>query len=128
MTLLDVINAALLKVGLPLAATLEDCDWNARFVFDNVVNRLLRGYAWGFAQKLAVLNPMPNDPCFAYKYRYQLPDDNLRVVDVHNCQNLRSPKATYMMEGKFLLTNVSPLLSALYLELSGPLPVAAGFP
>ena len=39
---LEVINNALMKIGLPLAASLEDCDWNAATVYDLVVEQILR--------------------------------------------------------------------------------------
>lgn len=52
MTKLDVINNALLKAGLPLAAIQGDEDWNALFVFDKVVGEIMRGYALGLCPKI----------------------------------------------------------------------------
>ncbi len=52
---LEVINNALMKIGLPLAASLEDCDWNAATVYDLVVEQILRSFNWGFAGVFTVI-------------------------------------------------------------------------
>lgn len=104
---LEVINEALLKAGLPLAADLSDCDWNAQAIYEAVVTRLLRAHAWSFAMRLATLN-QTTAPTFGFKYAYHLPDDCLKVIDVHCFNDLRSPKARYIVQGKRLLCNVMP--------------------
>lgn len=108
MTKLDVINNALLKAGLPFAATQGDEDWNALFVFDKVVGEILRGYGWGFASKYAALNMDAGAPVHGFKYSYSLPADCIRMIDVHCQTDLRSPKARYKIAGRKLLTNASP--------------------
>lgn len=103
-----IINSALMKTGLPLAASLDDCDWNANYIYDNCTEQVLRSFAWGFAQKFASLPRESSEPQFAYKYYYRVPDDCLRLIDVHCQQSLRSPKARFSQQGKLIATNVSP--------------------
>lgn len=108
MTKLDVINNALLKAGLPLAAIQGDEDWNALFVFDKVVGEIMRGYAWGFAQKYVALNVDAAAPAHGFKYSYSLPDDCIRMIDVHCQTDLRSPKARYAVAGRKIFSNANP--------------------
>lgn len=103
-----VINKALLKVGLPLAANLEDCDWNAKLVYENVTEQLLRGFAWGFAQKFEKLTNGTASPTHGYRYSYALPAGCLRVIDVRQENDSGAPKARYVLTGRALFTNVSP--------------------
>lgn len=105
---LTIMNRALLKTGLPPAAALEDINWNANMVFEDVAVELLRGFPWGFAQKYAVLPQSQKKPVFGWNYSYDLPEDCLRVIDVHACNDLRAPKARYVISGRQLLCNVTP--------------------
>lgn len=105
---LGVINRALLKVGLPLAAAVNDCDWNASLVFENVVEELLRGFPWGFAQEYAVLQKSNANPPHGWEHAFALPDDCMRVIDVRCQSDLRSPKARYALSGRRIFCNVLP--------------------
>lgn len=104
---LTIINKALLKCGLPLAAAVKDCDWNASLIYDSCARELLRGFSWGFAQNFVSI-AQAGVPAHGFDHAYQLPADCLRVVDVHCVFDLRSPKARYVIQGKRLLTNVAP--------------------
>lgn len=104
---LAIINRALLKCGLPLAAALNDCDWNATLVYDACASECLRSFAWNFAQKVETL-AQTGTPAFGFAKSYALPDDCLRVIDVHCAHDLRSPKGRYVVQGRRLLANVSP--------------------
>lgn len=108
MTRLEIINHALLKVGLPLAAGLDDCDWNANFVFDAGAEQALRAHAWGFAQRLAVLERLAQAPAFGFSHAYRMPEDCIRVVEVRPGNDLRSPRARFICQGRQVLTNAAP--------------------
>lgn len=108
MTRLDIINNALLKTALPLAASIDDCDWNANFVFDTCAEQALRAHAWGFAQRLASLSRLPDSPPFGFSYAYAMPEDCLRVIDCRPAAELRSPRARFVTQGRRVLTNASP--------------------
>ena len=49
MTKLEIVNNALMKCGLPLAASLDDCDWNVQAIFEGVAGEVLRCHPWNFA-------------------------------------------------------------------------------
>ena len=96
---LSVINAALMKVGLPLAADVNDCDWNASTIYEAVAE---------FATRFAVLTRSAAEPAFGFRYAYAMPSGCLRVVDVRCGEDLRSPKARFVVSGKLVYANVSP--------------------
>lgn len=105
---LTLINAALAKCGLPLAAALNDCDWNASYFLESATKECLRSFAWGFAQKLEPLTAS-GVPKHGFEKSYPLPDDCLRVVDAHCMHDLRSPKVRNMrVSGKFIYSNTTP--------------------
>lgn len=118
---LTIINKALLRCGLPLAAALQDCDWNAAFVFDTCSKEVLRQFTWSFARKIAALQ-MNASAEHGWRHSYNLPADCLRVVDVHCMSDMRTPKATYEIIAGKLCANVSPC----YLRyVSSSIPVAS---
>lgn len=104
---LTIINKALLKCGLPLAAAINDCDWNAALIFESASHEVFRNYAWNFATRYVTLGQQ-GAPAFGFEYNFQLPADCAKVIDVHCLHDLRSPQARYAVQGKKLLTNVCP--------------------
>lgn len=105
---LGVINRALMKVALPLAATLQDCDWNANLVFEDCTTEVLREHSWSFAQRLAVLEMLPDTPAFGFRYAYKMPEDCVHMTDVRAQGDIRAPKAKMVTQGRRVLTNASP--------------------
>lgn len=105
---LSIINAALMKVGLPLAASLTDCDWNASSIYDTVAAQVLRSFAWGFATRYAVLGRSVQEPAFGFQYAYTLPQECLRVIDVRCGEDLRSPRARFVLSENLLYANITP--------------------
>ncbi|MCM1237029.1 MAG: hypothetical protein NC489_43695 [Ruminococcus flavefaciens] len=105
---LGVINLALLKTALPLAAALGDCDWNAGYIFDHVAEQSLRAHAWGFAQKFVILEPASVKPAHGYAHAYVLPADCVKMIDVHCSSDLRSPDARFQAVGRSVYTHVDP--------------------
>lgn len=104
---LTIINKALLKCGLPLAAAMNDCDWNASMVYESASHEVFRAYTWGFASRHVTLGQI-SVPAFGFAHAYQLPADCARVIDVHCMNDLRSPQARYVVQGRTLLANVAP--------------------
>lgn len=104
---LAIINRALMKCGLPLAAAINDYDWNAAFVFEAAAGECLRSFCWGFAQEFRSI-PQSGTPAHGFTKCYALPDDCLRVIDIHCAFDLRSPKGRYVVQGKKLLANITP--------------------
>lgn len=108
MNKLEVINFALMKCGLPLAATLTECDYNAGLIFDNDALIDLESHAWGFAQKFAVLEKAATPPLFGKQFAYLRPNDCVRLIDVRAEKNLRAPKGTFVKEGEKIYADVNP--------------------
>lgn len=104
---LSLINAALMKCGLPLAASLQDADWGASDRFAAVADTLLRAHAWNFATKYAALTKQ-GAPAHGWLAAYRLPTDCLRVLDVRPTQDLRGPQARFAVAGSALYCNCSP--------------------
>lgn len=104
---LAIVNKALLKSGLAPAAALEDCNWNAGYVFEMCAEEVFRSFTWNFARKTVVLERANGSPV-GYRYAYALPSDYCRRVSVHAASDLRSPEARCDVSGRILFANVSP--------------------
>lgn len=105
---LDIFNLALLRLGAP--PTL-DPDENAKRTialnncYELVRDLVLRDHPWNFATRRAPLSLLAEAPAFGYSYKYQLPDDCLRVLGlVYDGKNV-DPSLDYQVEGGELLTD-----------------------
>lgn len=107
-TKLEIINMALAKTGLPLAATLNDADWNASTFFKPVAQAAIRSFPWGFATQYQKLVATGSAPAHGFVYSYSMPTNCLRVLDVRAADDLRAPKARFAISGKLIYANVSP--------------------
>lgn len=108
MTKLEVINSALMKAGLPLAASLTDCDWNAAYIYDNCRREVLRSHPWSFARSMATL-VQDEPPPFGYSHSYFLPADLEQIVDIRPSMDLRGPQSLdWERTGDKLLCDISP--------------------
>ena len=105
---LEIINNGLMKVGLPLAASLQDADYNASIIFDKVAKEALRSFAWGFATVYAKLSASSSAPAHGFSHSYSMPSDCLRVLDVRMADDLRAPKARFSISGRLIYANVTP--------------------
>lgn len=108
MTKLELINLALMKCGLPLAATLNEVDWNAQMAFEPVSRQCMRSFAWGFATRFEKLALARLQPVHGFAHAYLLPERCLRIIDIRQQEDLRAPRARYVVAGKVLHCNVSP--------------------
>lgn len=108
MTRLEIINSALQKCGLPLAAALTDVTWNANEYFENNVRQVLKAHAWGFATKHDTFTANAVAPTHGFTFSYDLPTDCLRVIDIRPANDLRAPAARFTVVGKQLFANVTP--------------------
>lgn len=104
---LQVINHALMKCGLPLAAVLGDCDWNALTAFQTVEEKLLRGFSWNFAQRLCQLEEV-EERVVGYRHVYRLPGDYVRRVDCRTSWDIRAPVLQGKVMGRFFFCQGSP--------------------
>lgn len=88
---LDLINSALAQSGDNLCATADDGsdEWNvASPTYERALAILMEDSNWGFATKVATLNPSPTAPTdTAYDTAYPLPSDLVHLVWVKINQN-----------------------------------------
>ena len=105
---LEIINNALMKVGLPLADSLSDVDWNAQTIYETAARQALRSFAWGFAMKYKKLTAASTAPTHGFSKSYSMPEECLRVLDVRSSEDIRAPKARFAISGRLIYTNASP--------------------
>ena len=106
---LNLINNALMNIGLPLADNLDDSDYNARYVIKDSLRLVLRSYPWGWATKYVKLTASQNPPTFGYLYLFDYPNDYIRLLDVYSGKNVHAPKASLCISLEGILSNVTPL-------------------
>ncbi len=101
----DVINGALIELGVSQIFTLQDTSKQARlgvqrFPFSR--DEVLRMKPWKSAAARAQLPLLSQAPAFGYQYAYQLPIDYIRMIRAH-------PDVQFFkIQGRTLLCNVSP--------------------
>ena len=102
---IDICNLALTKTGgMPIQDINDPYDENARLcklLFDPVLNEALREYPWNFTLAMTTLSQLTETPEFDWQYKYQLPNDYVRILRTEN-------QDKYKIMGGFLYTNVSP--------------------
>jgi hypothetical protein len=125
---LDIVNGALDKLGVaPISAIGEDsvAGGLAARTYAHKRDELLQSHPWGFALKrvaLVLLAPPP-DAESGFLYRYQLPADYLRVVEVIDAQ-----ADEWVVEGRELWTSiVGPLWIRYIRQVTQPGLFSAGF-
>lgn len=83
----DLVNVALARIG---AKSISDLDNDttaeaveARRVYYNLRDRLMRAHPWNFLTKRAALSDSGADPVFGWDEGFALPNDFLRIISVH---------------------------------------------
>lgn len=105
-TQVDICNIALTSLGDQRIVSLSDNNERARLCsarYDDVRNAVLRAYHWNCAIKRATLTRSSETPAWGYSFKYALPADCLRVLDV---QDYEIP---FDVEGRFIITDASSL-------------------
>ena len=97
---LSICNGALQKIGSARVMNLAEESKEAKAClteYDNVRKFVLRMYPWGFATKRAILAPDPVAPGFEFEYRFQLPADYLRVVELYDYTGKHRVEGNYLL-------------------------------
>jgi len=97
----EIANISLIGLGgKPISSftesTSEAISVNA--VWNVFRQTLLRSHYWNFAIKRQELAQATTPPGFAYDYKYALPSDNLRIIQVYT-------DGDYKIENGFVITN-----------------------
>lgn len=98
---IEITNAALVMVGSNTINSLSEQTTEAvvvNAIWDQVRRSLLRANLWNFATKRIELAQSATPPNFEYSYRYALPSDHLRTVQVFT-------DTDYKVENGFIVTN-----------------------
>lgn len=105
---LAIINHALMACGLPLSASLADCDWNASIAYPLIHGKMMTGYNWNFATRLKQLEEVENEVSFGYTHCYRLPRDFMRLIDCRRVFDLRAPAVQGRVMQRFYCSNSRP--------------------
>jgi hypothetical protein len=103
----DIVNDALGRLGISPVMALTDSTKQAQFsnrFYESTRDEVLASHPWNFASKRAVLAQLATPPDFEWSYAYQLPTDNLRLLQL-NGYDLGKVRDPWHIEGNRLLTD-----------------------
>lgn len=104
----DLANAALSYLGEMRISDIDDPDSQPartckQFLADTI-DEILRTHPWSCAIRLATLTEITTDPNWGFERAFQLPADNLRLLQI-NGQPFGPSQQYYDIQGSLLLTN-----------------------
>jgi hypothetical protein len=109
----EICNHALLKIGADPIASLDINQTDSEAVvqsarlcgilFDQALDEVLRSYKWNSALERAQLSRLTETPAFKWKYKYQLPNDCIRVFNVYDDIEAYDDRTEYVVEGRTIL-------------------------
>ena len=109
----EICNHALLKIGADTIASLdinqndsESVVQSAKFcgiLFDQALEEVLRTYKWNSALKRSQLSRLRETPAFKFKYKYQLPNDCIRVMNIYDKKDAYDDRTQWVVEGRTIL-------------------------
>lgn len=109
----DVVNIALSHIGAKAISVL-DTDTSseaveARRIYYNARDRLMRSHPWNFITLRVELTDSGTDPVFGWDNGFLLPSDLLRIISVHATNdNLDQPK--YRLEKQSISATLTDVL------------------
>lgn len=98
----SICNSAIAKIGGQRLVSLDDANERARLFkeqYPKLRDELLQAHPWGFATKRAAPAAVVLPPNSLYSYKYQLPLDCLRVLEVEGAS------AKWATEDGFLIVD-----------------------
>lgn len=100
-------NALVLLGASPIASLNEPTDraQRAANLYPSVRRSVLRAHPWNCATKRVVLSPDEQPPEFGWTYRFRLPGDWLRTLEV----GIHGDETRFRSEGRHLLAECNPL-------------------
>lgn len=78
MNKIEIVNHALTLLGEAAVLSPEGAP-AINSIYNTVKKKLLRSYPFACAKKTYVLNPLSEEPEFGFMYKYQIPNDCLRI-------------------------------------------------
>jgi hypothetical protein len=101
LTIIEICNSALMKLGASSILSLDDDTTEARACklrYDACRRITLRTHPWNFAVGRVITAPDSATPAFGYTYGHTLPSDCLRVLEIDS-------RILYRLEGRKILTD-----------------------
>lgn len=111
----DICNAALVKIGeqrITVSGFTTPGNERERCCAENyarIRDAELRKNIWNFTVTRAELAADPEEPAYGYGYRYQLPSDCLRLIEVWEGED-------FQVEGKYIVTDYSAPIHIRYVR------------
>ena len=112
---IDICNHALLKVGSETIASLdvststdEGVIYSAKLcniLFDQALVETLRMYTWNSATKRTQLTRLAEAPAFKYSYKYALPVDYIRLINLYDSTDAYDDGTEWSIESGEILTD-----------------------
>lgn len=102
-SVVDICNKALDKLGHGPITSLNDGTKAANLCLRNweiIRDQVLRDHPWNFAVKRAVLASSTEAPAWGFTYKFALPADNLRLLEIRDMST-----ADYQLESGHILAN-----------------------
>lgn len=122
-TTVDVVNAALIKLGEKTIVSIDDDRKAARIAkatFDEHRDYVVQDHTWNFAVTRIERAAGATDPAFGYEYAYPLDPDELRVIELSDAQGERNERADWKVESvnnqRAVVTDETPPLRALVIK------------
>lgn len=100
-TAVSICSNALLMLGAQTISAMDEDSDRARLAsnfYPDVRDMVLRSHPWNCCTKRVVLAPETTPPAFGYAYRFLLPGDCLRVMDIDGLVD-------YQIEGREILSD-----------------------
>lgn len=102
----QLINAALVKIGVPTIISIDDNTRPAQLAklrYEDCRDIVLRSHEWSCATARIKLASETTLPEFGYGFKFRLPVDYLRLISVE------PPEIEYKIEGKHILSDETEL-------------------
>jgi hypothetical protein len=119
-TSIDIANRALILLGGREIVSFMDNTNEAKIaksLYLSTRDYVLRAYPWASLKKRAELAELADKPISGFQHQYQLPNDSIRVLEVHSSGKVRASE--WEVNGEAILTDAKPV-SIVYL--AGNLP------
>ena len=122
-TSIDIANRALVLLGArEITSFTEGSNESkvAKSLYLSARDYVLRAYPWASLKKRTALVELADKPVNGFMHQYQLPEDNVRVIEVHSPNASRDEKIkSWEIEGTKVLCDHTPV-SIVYLSDSVP--------
>lgn len=104
----EIVNSALVKLGGNTIIDFTDGTKEANLAtlrFEYCLDTVMRAHSWNFAKTRVILAPDATAPAFQYSYKFQLPVDCLRVLNIYPIELDIDMK----IEGRYILCDETEL-------------------